>query len=100
MPTHFLQREDELPLPDRRARLSLMPGANVPVIHQTWVQGDRVPYWAYAKFTGNHLYDLHDDPGEARNLAGDAVEAQMAARLRDALHQIEAPEEQFVRLGL
>jgi arylsulfatase A-like enzyme len=100
MPTHFLTREQELPLPDQRATLSRMPGSSVPVIQQIWAAGDRVPYWAYAKFSGNHLYDLVTDPGETRNLVGDAREAGMAARLRDALREIEAPSAQLERLGL
>ncbi len=100
MPTHFLTREQELPLPDARARLSTMPGSDVPVIHQTWSEGDRVPFWAYAQFSGNHLYDTRDDPGETRNLAGSALEAECAARLRAALKAVEAPAEQFTRLGL
>lgn len=100
MPTHFLRREDELPLPDARATLSHMPGSVVPVIQQIWQIGDRIPYWGYAKFSGHHLYDLDADPGETRNLAGDALDAEMAQRLRDALTEIEAPAAQFERLGL
>jgi arylsulfatase A-like enzyme len=100
MPTHFLTREQELPLPDQRATLSRMPGSSVPVIQQIWAAGDRIPYWAYAKFSGHHLYDLENDPSETRNLAGDARETQMAARLRDALRELEAPAAQLERLGL
>jgi hypothetical protein len=100
MPTHFLTREQELPLPDQRATLSRMPGSSVPVIQQIWAAGDRIPYWAYAKFSGHHLYDLETDPTEDRNLAGDAREAAMAAKLRDALHELEAPAAQLERLGL
>lgn len=100
MPTHFLTREQELPLPDSRARLSSMPGSDVPVIHQTWVAGDKVPYWAFAQFSGNHLYDVAADPGENTNLAGSAQEAIFALRLKDALDRVGAPREQFERLGL
>jgi arylsulfatase A-like enzyme len=100
MPTHFLTREQELPLPDRRATLSHMPDSAVPVLRQVWEAGDRLPYWAYAKFSGHHLYDLADDPGEARNLAGDAREQEAARRLAGALRSVMAPETQFTRLGL
>jgi len=100
MPTHFLERERELPLPDGRAVLARMPGSEVPVIRQTWDASDHVPYWAYAKFSGNHLYDLANDPAETENRAGGASERDAADALRAALEEVEAPPEQFVRLGL
>ncbi|MEJ0041638.1 MAG: sulfatase-like hydrolase/transferase [Rhizomicrobium sp.] len=100
MPTHFLNREQEMPLPDERARLDRMPGSKVPVIRQTWDESDAVPFWAAARFSGNHLYDLREDPGEENNLAGSGLEKDMAAMLREAMKSIDAPEEQFARLGL
>lgn len=100
MPTHFLSREQELPLPDERAFLDRMPGSKVPVIHQQWQKGDMLPYWALTRFTGHHLYDLEDDPAEEKNLAGSALEKDLAERLRAALLEIEAPESQLQRLGL
>jgi arylsulfatase A-like enzyme len=100
MPTHILPREQELPLPDERARLDRMPGARVPVIRQIWEESDRLPYWAYARFSGNHLYDLNNDPAETENLAGDARERDAADALRNAMKCISAPDEQFARLGL
>jgi arylsulfatase A-like enzyme len=99
MPTHFLTREQELPLPDDRAYLSRMPGSDVPVIRQDWHQGDKVPFWAATKFSGNHLYALDDDPGEERNLAGTPVEEEYAERLHSILRELEVPESQFTRLG-
>jgi hypothetical protein len=72
----------------------------MPVIRQPFVKGDALPYWAVGEFGGNHLYDLHDDPGEENNLAGSRAEREMADRLREALKEIEAPSDQFVRLGL
>jgi hypothetical protein len=59
-----------------------------------------VPFWAAARFSGNHLYDLAQDPGEENNLAGSGLEKDLAAMLREAMRSVEAPEEQFVRLGL
>jgi arylsulfatase A-like enzyme len=100
MPTHFLTREQEMPLPDDRARLDRMPGAKVPVIRQTWDESDPVPFWAGQRFSGNHLYDLSNDPAEDNNLAGSGIEKDFAALLREAMKSIDAPEEQFVRLGL
>ncbi|MDX5366131.1 MAG: sulfatase-like hydrolase/transferase, partial [Alphaproteobacteria bacterium] len=100
MPTHFLTREQELPLPDERAFLDRMPGSRIPVIHQQWQKGDMVPYWALTKFTGHHLYDLEGDPEELRNLAGSSLESEISARLREALAELEVPASQFQRLGL
>lgn len=99
MPTHQLTRQQEMPLPDARARLGRMPGSDVPVIHQTFEAGDRVPFWAYATFSGDHLYDLNSDPGEQVNLRDSPVAAMLAERLRAALEAVEAPHEQFARLG-
>ncbi|MDZ4741193.1 MAG: sulfatase [Alphaproteobacteria bacterium] len=100
MPTHVLARERELPLPDQRAVLGRMPGSTVPVIKQVWDASDNVPFWAWAQFTGHHLFDLANDPGENDNRAGSADEGRMIELLRGALSEVEAPAEQFVRLGL
>ena len=100
MPTHFLAREQEMPLPDERARLDRMPGSKVPVIRQTWDESDPVPFWAMARFSGNHLYNVDDDPNEENNLAGSTLEKDLAAALHDTMRSVEAPEEQFARLGL
>ena len=100
MPTHFLTREQELPMPDDRAYLDRMPGSQIPVIHQPWADGDRLPYWAMTGFSGNHLYDLKNDPGEEENLTGTPKEAALEEKLREALKELEAPNAQFERLGL
>ena len=100
MPTHQLTRDQEIPLPDARARLGRMPGSEVPVIHQTFEAGDKVPFWAWATFSGDHLYDLNGDPDEMVNLRDTAAAKDMAERLRAALKAVEAPAEQFLRLGL
>lgn len=89
-----------LPPPDGRAFLDHMPGTNVPVIRQPYGQGDLLPYWALGDFSGNYLYNLKDDPNEERNLAGSPVEAEMADRLRQALINLQAPDDQLKRLGL
>jgi arylsulfatase A-like enzyme len=100
MPTHVFSREQAMPLPDQRAALSRMPGSGVPVIHQRWDESDPLPFWAGRRFSGNHLYDLDDDPDEARNLAGRPIEAEYRDKLRAALETVEAPPGQFERLGL
>lgn len=92
--------ELRMPPPDERARLGRMPGSRVPVIHQPFADGDPLPFWALGRFDGNHLFDLREDPDEDRNLAGTGAEADAADQLRAALLEVEAPAEQFERLGL
>jgi arylsulfatase A-like enzyme len=89
-----------LPLPDDRAVLDRMPGSRVPVIRQPFVAGDLLPYWALGPFSGNHLYDLKEDPDEENNLAGSRTEKDIADLLRQALLEIEAPKDQLQRLGM
>jgi arylsulfatase A-like enzyme len=89
-----------LPLPDGRAVLDRMPGSKVPVIRQPFVQGDLLPYWAGTEFSGNHVYDLANDPSEEENLADSKREGDLADKLREALRQVEAPSDQFERLGM
>jgi len=101
MPTHgAIDPRVALPLPDHRAFLDRMPGSDVPVIHQRWDAGENVPYWARYRASGNHVYDLENDPGEDENLAGGALETQLAEQLRAALVELDAPKTQFERLGI
>ncbi|HLK25050.1 MAG TPA: sulfatase [Caulobacteraceae bacterium] len=100
MPTMVMTREQAMPLPDQRAVLDRMPGSGVPVIRQRWDESDPLPFWAGRRFSGNHLYDLANDPGEERNLAGEALEGEYRDKLRAALEAVEAPQSQFERLGL
>jgi arylsulfatase A-like enzyme len=89
------------PRPDGRAFLDHMPGSDVPVIRQPYETGDQVPFWSMmGHFGGSHLYDLDEDPDEEHNLAGTAREKEYANLLRDALVDVDAPDDQFVRLGL
>jgi hypothetical protein len=89
-----------LPKPDGRAWLDRMPGTKVPVIRQPFEPGDMVPYWAMTRFTGNHAFDLRNDPSEDENRAGEPLEADLADKLRQALVSVEAPADQLARLGL
>jgi len=99
MPVHSMP-DLRLPLPDERAALARMPGSAVPVLRQPFRAGDMLPLWAWGEFSGNHLYDLSDDPDEERNLVGSSAERDMVDALRAALESVEAPAEQFERLGL
>jgi arylsulfatase A-like enzyme len=91
----------KLPPPDDRAVLDKMPGSNVPVIRQPFREGDMLPYWALVgTFEGSELYDLAADPDEDRNLAGTNAEKVASDLLHDVLREVEAPSEQFERLGL
>lgn len=89
-----------LPPPDDRAYLDRMPGSAIPVIRQPFQEGDMLPYWAVTRFSGNHLYDLHEDPAEETNLAGGPLEGDLADLLREQLLKVEAPGDQLERLGL
>jgi hypothetical protein len=100
MPVHHAMPEYDFPTPDERAWLDNMPGSKIPVIRQPFREGDLLPYWAYGRFDGNHLYDLKNDPGEDENRAGEAPERENADRLREALKAVDAPDDQFARLGL
>jgi arylsulfatase A-like enzyme len=100
MPVHGMP-ELTLPKPDRRAFIDFMPGSDVPVLRQPFAHGDSLPYWCRGQKANWHcLYDIDDDPGEAHNRVGDAGEARMLELLRTALEQVDAPDEQYRRLGL
>ena len=90
-----------LPEPDHRAFIDFMPGATIPVLRQPFAPGDPLPYWALGMKPDQHvLFDLENDPEEAHNLCGTAQEQQSLELLSQALHAVNAPEEQWARLGL
>jgi hypothetical protein len=90
-----------LPNPDRRAYLDFMPGSDIPVIRQPFQQGDLLPFWSMSpEIDAHHLYQLKEDPGETENRVGDPLEKQMLELLHAALTDVEAPAEQFARLGI
>lgn len=90
-----------LPNPDKRAWLDFMPGSDIPVIRQPFQEGDLLPYWSMNPQVGDHhLYTVHDDPDEQENRVGEKLEASMIEMLRAALSEVEAPAEQFERLGI
>ena len=108
MPVRVLEPEVALPLPDGRAVLDRMPGSGVPVIRQPWDAGDALPFWAWSGFGGNHLWDRREDPAEEHDHLDDRgggasaarAEAEAADKLRSTLVDLEAPADQFARLGL
>ena len=104
IPNAAVDRWELFPPPDERARLDRMPGSRVPVIRQPFDAQDRIAYWARARFDGNHLYDFTAAPGEEPDLAGERGDARLEARMRDllraALDEVEAPDDQYRRLGL
>jgi hypothetical protein len=101
MPVHGLEDAVRLPAPDRRARLDFMPGSEVPVIRQPFEPGDRMPFWVGGNAVDAHfLFDLDEDPDESVNEVGGALESDMVELLRHALQSVDAPDEQFERLGI
>jgi arylsulfatase A-like enzyme len=94
----------KMPPPDDRATLDHMPGSTIPVIRQPFRPGDLLPFWAYAPQYETLLFDRREDPAEADDLAGGRGGAtavdEATELLRHALITVEAPDDQFVRLGL
>jgi arylsulfatase A-like enzyme len=100
MPIHA-RFELRLPRPDRRAGLAFVPGSEVPVIRQPFTADDLLPFWAYGVEPDRHLlHDLDADPWQTENCAGTPSEKEAIDLLRVALEDVDAPAEQFERLGL
>ncbi|HEX5614239.1 MAG TPA: sulfatase-like hydrolase/transferase [Acidimicrobiia bacterium] len=101
MPVHGLEDAMTLPKPDRRAQLDFMPGSDIPVIRQPFAPGDRVPFWVgRGCVDAHHLFDLDVDPDESEDLVGTRLEREMLDLLHTALRDVDAPDDQFARLGL
>jgi arylsulfatase A-like enzyme len=100
MPLHHALPGYRLVRPDGRAVLERMPGSTVPVIRQPFQPGDMLPFWGWgAPVDDHHLHHI-DDLQESEHLVGGAVEAEMLALLGDVLRDLDAPDDQFERLGL
>jgi len=52
--------------------------------------------WVY----GTQLFDLETDPGQVQPLVDDSLELRMANLLVEQMRAADAPESQFIRLGL
>ena len=48
----------------------------------------------------DRLYDLKKDPEQLKNLSGSPEETVWKDKLTNALKQVQAPQEEFFRLGL
>ena len=100
MPVHVMPQL-KLPRPDRRARIDFMPGSDVPVLRQPFQPGDMLPYWCAGQKANWHcLYNLDNDPQETENRLGGSEERMMLDLLNTALEELEAPRDQFQRLGI
>ena len=100
MPVWHAAPEYRFPRPDGRATLVPAPGTTVPVIRQPFAPGDLLPFWAYGMpVDDHHLYATADD-AQQDNAVGSAAERDALDLLRAALDEVEAPAEQYVRLGL
>ena len=91
-----------LPAPDHRAWLDRMPGSEVPVIRQPYQPGDMLPLWAAVNACNDRhfLFDLDIDPDEQENRTGGSDGQEMLDLLHTALGEVDAPDDQFARLGL
>ena len=100
MPIDLLP-DTRLPRPDARAALTYMPGSDVPVIRQPFAPGDMLPFWVGSQCVDqHHLFDISLDPDEREDRVGERVEAEMIDLLRAALDGVDAPAEQYERLGV
>ncbi|MCL5444980.1 MAG: sulfatase [Actinobacteria bacterium] len=91
-----------LPHPDDRAVLDRMPGSNIPVIHQLWTASDVAanPLLGYHEDSASSsLFDARDED-QLEDLGGSAREAGYEELLRHAFEDVDAPSEQFERMGL
>lgn len=90
----------KMPMPDSRAVLDYMPGSMIPVIRQPFQEGDLLPFWGYAKQYETMMFHRGEDPDETVNRIDDSITKDAEELLRVALHQVDAPSEQFERLAL
>jgi arylsulfatase A-like enzyme len=90
----------KIPMPDSRAVLDYMPGSTIPVIRQPFREGDMLPFWGYAKQYETMMFHRGEDPDETVNRIDDSIAKDAEELLRVALHQVNAPSEQFERLAL
>ena len=87
-------------MPDERAFLDKMPGSTIPVIRQPFREGDLLPFWAMGKDFEHLLFDRREDTAEQSNRVDGKTEQDATELLRVALHSVDAPDDQLLRLGL
>jgi hypothetical protein len=104
MPVHRgLEDYMKFPNPDRRATLDFMPGSDVPVIRQPFEAGDTAAVLGRRRPQRRPSPPLRPRrrPRRAENRHGEAtLESEMIDLLRTALVDVDAPDEQLVRLGI
>lgn len=91
-----------LPHPDERAVLDRMPGSDIPVIHQLWDARDAAanPLLGYAEDARtSSLFDAQDED-QIEDLGGSTRESQYIELLHQAFEDVNAPPEQFQRMGI
>ena len=101
MPIHF-DGIVGMPPPDERAWLDTMPGSDIPVLRQPFTQGDQMTIWSFGdqSVDKHYLIDITVDPDEQENRTGEKSEEEMLEMLRSAMLSINAPDDQFQRIGL
>ena len=78
-----------------------MPGSTVPVIRQPFAAGDDAAVLGGAPASpATASTTSTSTPASGRTATGDALEAELVDLLRTALTELEAPDDQLVRLGL
>jgi len=74
---------------------------NIPVFKIPQPGKPPLGYGESGAYRSRHdLYDLATDPGQERPRADPATEARLCAFLREQLARVDAPQEQWARLGL
>ena len=98
MPTHMRQMfsPEELKSAQLHSPFSFTKGVPVLQIDSRDPQGAMYPFYRY----GTRLYDLEQDPGELSPIEDEAVELRMIHAMTRLLKENDAPEEQYLRLGL
>lgn len=79
--------------------LSFTKGCSVMKIDATG-RGSRTSGMEAAVDFGTLLYDLESDPQQQSALEDESIEAEMIAKLKEAMQEVDAPAEQYERLGL
>ena len=101
MPVHHAMPEYDFPTPDERAWLDNMPGSKIPVIRQPFREGDLLPLLgATAASTATTSTTSRTTRARTRIAPAKSRERENADRLREALKAVDAPDDQFERLGL
>ncbi|GEM_PF-3098213 len=61
---------------------------------------NRIHIWLPEVCRPSLLFDIRADEAQEQDLAGTALEKGYEEKLRRALREVQAPQEQFERLGL